>query len=209
MNEASKAPRQTACSRRSLWKIIAAGMLAGIMAPAIPLLSAAHAATPKAGKRKILIVCYSRTGNTQEIASQIQALVGGDIVVLQTVDPYPDDYKATTKQAKEELKSGYRPPLKTAVADFASYDVIFLGSPNWWGTIAPPVMTFLSQYDMSGKTIAPFITHEGSRLGRNVEDIAAMAPRATVLEGLAVRGGSVKIAQTDVKMWLSKLGMKD
>lgn len=209
MNEASKSPRQTACSRRTLWKIIAAGMLAGIMAPAIPLLSAAHATAPKAGKGKILIVCYSRTGNTQEIASQIQSMIGGDIVVLQTVDPYTDDHKATTKQAKEELKSGYRPPLKTTVADIASYDVIFLGSPNWWGTIAPPVMTFLSQYDVSGKTIAPFITHEGSRLGRSVEDIAAMAPKATVLEGLAVRGGSVKTAHTDVEMWLRKLGMKD
>lgn len=192
----------------SFWKAIAAGVLAGLVVPALFFLPSAHAAAVRAENAKILIVYYSRTGNTGEIARQIQAKIGGDIVEIQTVEPYPDDYRATTRQAQEELNSGYKPPLKTKVENIASYDIIFVGSPNWWGTIATPVMSFLSQHKVSGKTIIPFITHEGSRLGRSSEDIAALCPDSRILEGLAVRGGSAKTAQNEVAAWLRKLEME-
>ena len=207
MKNATKAIQATENSRRSLLKMLACGMCAGIVTPLLSFVPSAHAATARAGKAKVLIVYYSRTGNTLEIAKQIQGIAGGDMVEIQTVNPYPEEYRATTKQAQEELKSGYRPPLTTKVENMASYDIVFIGSPNWWGTVATPVMTFLSQYNFSGKTIVPFITHEGSRLGRSVEDIQVLCPNSTVLEGLAVRGGSVKNAQKEVATWLSKLGL--
>jgi flavodoxin len=128
--------------------------------------------TPLTGSTKVLVIYYSRIGNTREIASQIHKITGGDIVEIMPVDPYPDDYNATTKQAKLELNSGYKPPLKTKVENVESYNVIFVGSPNWWSTIAGPVKTFLSEYDLSGKTIAPFITHEGSSLANSVSHVA-------------------------------------
>jgi hypothetical protein len=78
------------------------------------------------------------------------------------VSPYPTNYGAVVAQAKQELKADIRPALKSAGSNIASYDVIFVGSPNWWSTIAPPVMTLLSSLDFSGKTVVPFITHEGS-----------------------------------------------
>ena len=96
----------------------------------------------------MLVVYYSRSGNTREIANQIHVLAGGDIVELQTVNPYPAEYRATTEQAKQELQSGYRPPLKTKISDITAYDVVFVGSPNWWGTFSMPVWTFLSEYNL-------------------------------------------------------------
>jgi flavodoxin len=193
-------------SRRTLLKLSVAGLLAGVAAPVLLHLSAALAATTNEGKN-VLIVSYSRSGNTRDIANQIHGLVGGEVVELQTVEPYPDEYIAVTKQAKEELQKGFKPPLKTKIANFASYDVVFVGSPNWWNTFASPVRTFLSEYDFSGKTIAPFITHEGSGLGASAIDITKLCPNAKVLDGLAVRGKSVKSAQDEVSEWLRKLGM--
>jgi flavodoxin len=97
--------------------------------------------------------------------------------------------------------------LKTQVKDFSQYDIIYLGSPNWWNTIAPAVMTFLESYNFESKTIVPFITHEGSRLGASVRDIEKLVPKATVLKGLPIRGSSVDSAEPDVKRWLKELEM--
>lgn len=165
----------------------------------------AYAQAPKNDK-KILIVYYSlRNGNTRIVAEHIQKNVGGDIFRIETVDAYPPVYNDVTAQAKKELQSGHRPALKTKVKDFYQYDTIYLGSPNWWNTIAPAVMTFLESYNFEGKTIVPFITHEGSRLGASVTDIKKLAPKATVLKGLPIRGGSVDKAMPDVKTWLKEL----
>ncbi|WP_027190260.1 flavodoxin [Fundidesulfovibrio putealis] len=194
-------------SRRSFLKLSVAGLLASVAIPAFSHQSWAQGAAPATG-RKVLVVYYSRSGNTREVASQIHQALGGDIVEIQTVSPYPADYKETTTQAKQELESGFKPPITTKIADIASYDVVFVGSPNWWGTIATPVMTFLTEHDLSGKTIAPFITHEGSALGRSAADIGKLCPKANILEGLAVRGKSAKSAQDDVAAWLRKLGLK-
>ncbi len=112
--------------------------------------------------RKILVVYFSYSGNTREIANQIHESVGGDIFEIQTVDPYPSNYDAVVKQAKQEKEWGYKPALKTKIENIESYDVIFIGSPIWWGTIPQPVVTFLSEYNLSGKTIVPFCTHAGS-----------------------------------------------
>jgi flavodoxin len=156
---------------------------------------------------KVLTVFYSHSGNTRACADQIHKTVGGDMVEIIPVEPYPQDYEAVVKQAKQELKSGYKPALRTRVENIESYDVIFVGSPNWWNTVAPPVMTFLSTHDLSGKATVPFITHAGSGLGKSVKDISGLCPDATVLEGLAVWGSEVKTAQTRVSEWLRKLGM--
>ena len=156
---------------------------------------------------KALVVYFSRTGNTREVASQIHKRVGGDMVKIKPVEKYPDDYDAVVKQAKQELTTGHKPALKTKVENIGSYDVVFVGSPNWWNTVAGPVKSFLSGYDLSGKTIAPFITHEGSGLGRSVSDIAKFCPNSTVPDGLAVWGRSSRAAQSEVSEWLRKLGM--
>jgi flavodoxin len=87
------------------------------------------------------------------------------------------------------------------------YDVILLGYPNWWGILPMPVFTFLQEYDFSGKTIVPFVTHDGSALGNSVNDIKKLAPQSTVLRGLELRYKDVEKAQKDVSKWLRELGM--
>ncbi len=174
-----------------------------VMATLAASLTGIHAQTGK----KVLVAYYSlRNGNTRIVAEQIRQNVGGDIFRIETVRSYPSEYRAVTEQAKKELETGYRPKLKRTVPKFDDYDVIYLGSPNWWGTIAPAVFTFLESHNFSGKTIIPFITHEGSRMGNSVSDIKKLAPKATVLEGLPVRGGSADKAEPDVKAWLKKIG---
>jgi flavodoxin len=154
---------------------------------------------------KVLVAYFSHSGNTREIAEQVHGSIGGDLFEIRSIDPYPRDYDAVVRQAKRELGSGHKPALKTLVDDIASYDTVFVGYPNWWGTFPAPVKTFLSEYDLSGKTVAPFCTHEGSGLGRSAADIAKLCPASTVLEGLAVRGGEVARAQGRVADWLEKI----
>jgi flavodoxin len=98
-------------------------------------------------------------------------------------------------QAKREQQANLRPELTGQVQNMDSYDVIFIGYPNWWGTMPMPVFTFLAEHDFAGKTIVPFCTHEGSRMGRSVKDIAAACPGAIVLEGVAIRGSEVQNAR--------------
>lgn len=208
MSDATKIPLAAGPTRRGFLKLAATGLLVGAAMQTIPGLSTASAAEKGAQGKKVLVVYYSRTGSTREIAGQIHALAGGDIVEMETVNPYPAEYRATTEQAKKELQSGYKPPLKTKIANMAAYDTILVGSPCWWGTFAAPVWTFLSGYDFSGKTMAPFMTHLGSGLGHCKADLAKLCPTAKRLEGLAVRGDSVKSAQKDVASWLARIGVR-
>jgi flavodoxin len=157
------------------------------------------------GNKKILVAYFSHSGNTREIANQINKIVGGDIFEIQSVSQYPKDYDAVVKQAKQELESDYKPVLKTKVSNIKSYDLIFVGYPLWWYTIPAPIKTFLSEYDFSRKTIAPFCTHEGSGLSRSVTDISKLCPKSTVLDGLAIRGGKVKTSQNEISNWLRKI----
>ena len=160
---------------------------------------------PLSGTRKILVAYFSLTGNTREIANQIHKIVGGDIFEIQTLKPYPNDYDAVVKQAKQELDSSYKPELKTKVENIRSYDLIIIGYPNWCGTIPAPVKTFLSEYDLSGKTIVPFCTYGGGGSGRSVADISKLCPKSTLLDSFAISGSDVKTAQNAVSEWLRKI----
>jgi flavodoxin len=101
--------------------------------------------------KKILVAYYSYSGNTKEVAEEIHQKIGGDIFEIKTNDTYPDEYRPMTVQAKKEIQDGYRPKLVTKIDDISQYDIIFLGSPTWWGTITPQVSSFIETYDMSGK----------------------------------------------------------
>jgi flavodoxin len=146
-------------------------------------------------------------GNTKVIADMIQIAVGGDLFQIVTAKTYPEDQGKTSDIALEELRDNTRPELVTHVENMDDYDVIFLGYPNWWGTMPMAVFTFLEEYDFSGKTIIPFCTHEGSRLGRSVEDITSLCPQSTILDGFAIRGANVVDAQDDVTAWLQNSEM--
>lgn len=144
-------------------------------------------------------------GNTEVAAKKIQKLTGSDIFQIRTVKSYPEDYAETTNVAQKEQIENARPELKEIVDDMDSYDVIYIGYPNWYGTMPMAVFTFLEEYDLSGKTIVPFCTHEGSGMGSSERDIKKLCPKANVLSGLAIRGGSVDSADKDIANWLKNL----
>lgn len=173
-----------------------------ILLTLIALLAANNFLPAQTSSKKMLVVYFSHTGNTRNMAEQIQKATGADIFEIQPVKNYPEDYKTVEAQAKKEIDASYKPELKTKISNIESYDVIFVGSPNWWTTIAPPVATFLSSYNFSGKTIVPFITHDGSRMGRSVSDIKILCPKSTVLDGLPIKGIYVKDANAEIIQWL-------
>lgn len=146
-------------------------------------------------------------GNTEVIARKIQVQTGSDLFQIQTVKAYPEDYTETTRVAKAELNGNARPDLTEMVADMDSYEVIYLGYPNWCGTMPMAVFTFLDSYDFSGKTIVPYCTHEGSGLGSSERDIKKLCPTAKVLPGLAIKGGTVGRSDNDLANWLKKLDL--
>ena len=146
-------------------------------------------------------------GNTEVITKMIQKATGSDSFRIEAVNPYPKDYDQTTDVAQQERRANARAKLTARVEDMDAYDVIFLGYPNWWGTMPMPVFTFLEEYDFSRKTIIPFCTHEGSGMGHSEKDIAKACPKSTVLEGLAIHGTSASSAESKVSSWIDRLTM--
>lgn len=152
-----------------------------------------------------LILYFSMSGNTETVANYIHEEIGGDIVKLETVQTYPEDYDELVDYAREEQRDNTRPELETAIENIEQYDTIFLGYPNWWGDMPMPIYSFLDQYDLSNKTIAPFITHGGSGLSGTPANIANEEPDAVVTEGLAINGDDVDDCQDEVNEWLNEL----
>ncbi|GKU24257.1 flavodoxin [Clostridium folliculivorans] len=143
-------------------------------------------------------------GNTEVAAKMLQKITEADLFRIEAVKPYPKDYTECTEVAKKELQQSARPDLASMVDDIDSYDVIFLGYPNWWGTFPMPIFTFLETYDLSRKKIIPFCTHEGSGMGRSESDIKKLYPGAKVEKGLAIKGSSVKGAEKEISKWAQK-----
>lgn len=167
---------------------------------------------------KILVVYFSHTGenysvgviekgNTHIIADMIAEEVGADMFEIEPVNPYPSTYDECTDVAKREQNNNARPEFAGGIDDMEQYDTVFIGYPIWWGDLPMVVYTFLESYDLSGKTIIPFCTHEGSGLSGTGHSIKSACPNATVLDGLAIRGSVAQNkqdeARADVVKWLA------
>lgn len=158
-------------------------------------------------------VGYIEKGNTHIIADMIAEMSGADVFEIKPEKPYPaDSYEECIDVAKREKQAKARPALKDDIR-IEDYDVIFIGYPNWWGEPPMCVYSFIEKHDWEGKTVIPFITHEGSGMGGTDRCIASACVGADVAvgNGLAVQG---TVAQTDrqsaqksVKRWLEGLGM--
>lgn len=170
--------------------------------------------------KKVLIVYLSRTNNTKAIAQLIQQQVGGTLVSLELVNPYPENYQAIVAQVARENETGFLPPLKTKIDSIGSYDVIFVGFPTWGMQLPPPMKSFLKQNDLQGKTIVPFNTNAGYGIGSTIQTVKELTPNSTVLEEFSTRGGierdgvlfviegeKEKQAQEEVKTWLKKINL--
>ncbi len=158
------------------------------------------------GSGKALVVYFSHTGNTENVANFIHQAVGGDIVKLETEEQYTDNYNDLLDIAQEEKNENARPALSTKIDNIDEYDTIFLGYPIWWGDMPMAIYTFLDEYDLSGKTIAPFVTSGGSGLSGTSKDIQGEEPEANVTEGLSIRDTNSADSQSEVNSWLSEIG---
>ena len=159
------------------------------------------------GNRKILIVYFSHTGNTRTIAGYIHDTVKSDLVEIETVDTYTDDYDTLLAQIREEVATEYCPPLTTRIEDIDLYDVIFIGYPIWVETAAPPIRSFLTTHDLAGKTVVPFCTSGTSSAEASYRLIRSLCPQSTVLEGIQIRRGTYDTAYDRVIAWLQKIGI--
>lgn len=147
-------------------------------------------------------------GNNQYIAQLIQQETGSDLFRIETVQEYPGSHDPLLEFAYNERAEDARPELATQIENLDSYEVIFLGYPNWNSDLPMPLYTFLEEYDFSGKTIIPFTTHGGSGFSRTIQTIQELQPDAVVIEdGLSISRNSVPDAQADVTEWVAGLNL--
>ena len=167
---------------------------------------------------KTLIAYYSRAGenyfsgayrrvtvgNTEKAARMLAELTGGELFKIEQKQPYSEDYQPCIAEAQDDLKHNARPELVTMPENLDAYDEIYLGYPNYWGTMPMAVYTFLEHFDFTGKTIHPFCTHEGSGLANTERDIQRAARGAAVAKGIAIHGGSVDSAKPALEQWVKE-----
>lgn len=153
---------------------------------------------------KSLVVYFSWSGNTEFVADEVAKEAGADVfrVVPAEASRYGGDYDTVVDIAKKEVAEQVRPEFAGSVANFEQYDTIYLGYPCWWGDMPMIMYSFLAKYDLSGKTLAPFTTNEGSGFGDSLTNIQKAAPKAKLADGLQIRGKQVESSIGEIKAWV-------
>lgn len=148
-------------------------------------------------------------GNAAKLASWIQQEVGGDLHSIVVEEPYSSDYDECLDRAADEKAENARPALASHVDNMEDYDIVFLGFPNWWYTLPMPVLTFVEEYDWSGKTVVPFVTHGTGGLSSTIRDLTAALPEdVTILEPIGVYRPEVDASQSAIQEWIAGLDLE-
>ena len=152
---------------------------------------------------RTLVACFSRSGNTRVVAGLIHRSMPSDLFEIQPAVDYPADYLETVAQAGQERDDGVEPALRTRIASMDRYDTVYLGFPIWGETAPPIIRSLLSQHDMRGKTIVPFITHGGFGVGSSLRVLASHAPNARILEAFVMQADQERKTMESVNAWLT------
>ena len=155
----------------------------------------------------VLIAYYSWSGNTEQVAEKIRENIGGELFNIKPVNKYPDSYGACVEKAKKEINTGFLPELEAVPDKLDNYNTLFIGSPIWWYTMAPPVLSFLSKINLKGKKIIPFCTHGGGGKGHFPNDIIKSCPGSAVLDELVLYGGGAGRSDREISSWLKRIGI--
>ena len=156
--------------------------------------------------KKLLIVYYSwSNGNTERIAKELQNIAGGDLLKIDTAVPYSGSYDEVVDQGQREVNRGYEPELKPLTVNPADYDVIAVGTPTWWYTMAPAVKTFFHGQDLTGKTVVPFMTN-GGWPGHVIKDMKNSCPGAATACEMQVQfdsngGDHLETPESEIQAW--------
>ena len=137
---------------------------------------------------KPLIVYYSYSGITRKLAEDIALITDGELLELKPQDPYSFSYNTAIKEVRSQIEKGYGPQLCQSSVNIDDFETIFIGSPNWLKTFAPPVLSFLRTTDLSRKTVIPFCTHGGGGFGHMLEDYERECNASTIKKGIALKG---------------------
>lgn len=157
---------------------------------------------PSSKKKDVLVVYFSQTGTTRDVARKIQKLTGGDLLRITAKNKYTSDYDKLVQIARTELQKNARPKVTTEARNIKSYDVIYVGFPIWWGQAPRVVNTFLEKYNLSGKTIVPFCTSGGSDIDGSISDLKQSAKGAVFKKGYTAGTGS----NAEIRTWLREIG---
>lgn len=152
---------------------------------------------------KTLIVYYSLFGNTEELAFEIAEQTDGTLRELIPEENYSFEYNTAVKEVRNQISRGFCPKLISGNESIEDYETIFIGSPNWLKTMAPPVLSFLRSHDFMGKKIIPFCTHGGGGFGRITDEITEECPKSKILTGIASSGS---ISPEEITAWLTSVG---
>ena len=167
--------------------------------------------TPEdSGETRVLVAYYSATGNTEEVADAIAEATGGDVFEITPADPYTSGDLDWTDENSRVVYEYENPEARdvelaqSTPADWADYDVVFIGYPIWWGIAAWPVDGFVEANDFTGKTVIPFCTSSSSGLGESGDLLAELAASGDWQEGQRFRSGA---SQADVTAWVESLNL--
>ena len=177
----------------------------------------ATTSTTESNEGKLLVVFFSHAGdnysvgnievgNTKIVADYFSELTGAEQFEIKTSKYDGMAYKPLCDLAGEEQKKGELPEFEGTLDNLDAYGTVFIGGPVWWGTYPQVMFTFFSKYDLNGKTIIPFTTHEGSGLGNCVKDVKKAYPNATVKGEFSMYGHDVRSGKESVKKWLKEIG---
>lgn len=156
---------------------------------------------------KMIVVYYSWSGNTENIAQIIAEKTGSALFKAEPAEPYSENYSRCLEKARLEIGKSASPEILDLPDDFEKYDTYFIGTPNWCSTMAPPIHSVLSNNDFANKTIVPFLTHGGGGKGNFVEDMKKRCPDADFLKELALSGSGGRNADVRVEEWLRSIGI--
>lgn len=157
--------------------------------------------------KKMLVVYYSwSNGNTKQIAEQLAKATGADLAEIDTVQPYTGSYDEVVDQGQREVNAGYKPEIKPLTVNIQDYDVIAVGTPTWWYTMAPAVLTFLSAQDFTGKTVIPFMTN-GGWPGHVIKDMKANCKGAEFAHEMEIQfdstgGAHLETPEKKIAVWI-------
>lgn len=151
--------------------------------------------------KKVLVAYFSWGGNTKSIAQKIQTVTSADIFEIEAKNPYPADYNETTEVAKKQIQNGEKVELKQEI-DLSDYDVIFVGTPAWWYTMAPAVKTFLTSGNFENKTLVPFITHGGGGEYSIAKEMGEYAKGSHLKKSFVVYGKGNLNTQKELENWI-------
>lgn len=146
---------------------------------------------------------YIDKGNTEIIAEYIKDLTGADLFKVEPLNPYSEKYMACIEEAKVRTRE-HNAPIKESIKDISQYEIIYIGSPIYWGGMPEEMFTALKPLDFKGKIIKPFTTHEGSGLSGVPKQLGEICLGATILDGLAIIGSQVNNSKAKVEEWINK-----